>query len=151
MGRGNVCTFGKYEGLFYVDNEFITVSNEDQSGVIELDQFLSQMRYEDAIEVFKVDFTSKFKSFEAIDDYIDHRNHAILENELFYITLEDNEHSVAFKLIQKEPSYYSSYNIENLQKKHFKNYLEHIKNCLFNQFERLGIYSGPWTHGVITR
>lgn len=151
MGRGNVRTFGKYEGLYYVDNELITVSGEDESGVMELDQFLSQMRYEDAIENFRIDFTSKFKSFEVVDDYIDHRNHAILENELFYITLEDNESSVAFKLIQKEPSYYLNYNIENLQKRHFSKYLEHIKNCLFKQFDKLGIYAGPWTQGVITR
>lgn len=25
MGRGNVCTFGKYEGLYYIDNDHIHV------------------------------------------------------------------------------------------------------------------------------
>ena len=25
MGRGNCCTFGKHEGLFYVDNDYLDV------------------------------------------------------------------------------------------------------------------------------
>ena len=58
---------------------------------------------------------------------------------------------MAIKLIQKEQGYYDNGNIENLQAKHYKTYLEGIKECLFNQFEELGTYGGAWTSGRIRR
>lgn len=65
--------------------------------------------------------------------------------------MEDNQWSMAIELIQKEQDCYSRGNIENLQAGLYKKYLEGMKKCLFNQFEELGIYGGPWTSGKIKK
>ena len=66
-----------------------------------------------------------------------------MENDLFYIVTEDNEWSMAIKLIQKEDA--SGY----LQSKTYEKYLNGIRDCLFMQFDELGVYAGPWTSGTI--
>mgnify|MGYP001154405668 FL=1 len=141
MGRGNTCVFGDYEGLFYID--------WDNFGIVE-DYDLQQEDWENSLEQFISDFTQKFKSFSRCDEWIGGDNRAILENGLFYIAIADNEWSIAIKLIQKEQEYYDG-NLENLQAKHYKTYLDGIRDCLFNQFEELGTYAGPWTSGRIRR
>ena len=60
-----------------------------------------------------------------------------------------NEWSYAVKLIQKE-CWYDNH-LEGLQKKHYQNYLEGIKNILLEIFPEIGCYGGAWTHGTITR
>jgi hypothetical protein len=160
MGRGNVCTFGKYEGLYYADRDYldfyVPIDGEADEGKMleemehndfdnyEYDEFISRSYYEDFIYEFIALFRGKFKSFSATGkDY-----GVILENELFEIEVEDNEWSYAVKLIQKE-DYYNS--LEGLQKKHYKNYLEGMKNVLLEIFPSIGCYGGAWTSGRITR
>lgn len=165
MGRGNVCVHGEYEGLYYVSKEYLDefISKEDSDNIMllhdiyhsdaslnefEYDEISSQCNYEDFIDNFKNDFIKKFNSFSDISgSYFG----SILENELFKIQIIDNEWGYAICLIQKESSYYDNYNKENLQKRHYKNYLNGIKECLFNQFDEIGSYSGCWTHNVITK
>ena len=151
MGRGNVCVFGEYEGLYYIDWDNFSSEFEDEYGNVIQDYDLQREEWEDSLEQFISDFTKRFKSFSRCDEWIGNSEKAILENSLFYITIEDNEWSIAIKLIQKEQGYYDNGNIENLQAKHYKNYLDGMKDCLFNQFEELGIYGGPWTSGRIRR
>ena len=143
MGRGNTCVFGDYEGLYYIDWDNFSSEYED-------DDFWRQ-EWESSLHQFISDFTHRFKSFSRCDEWISGDDRAILENRLFYIAITDNEWSVAIKLIQKEQKYYDSGNLENLQAKHYKTYLDGMKECLFNQFEELGIYTGPWTSGRIRR
>ena len=160
MGRGNVCVFGKYEGLYYVDRDYIDYyipidGETDEGKFLEemkhndfdnfvYDEYISMANYEDFISVFKSMMENKFKSFISTDkDY-----GIILENELFEIEIEDNQWSYAVKLIQKENYYYS---LEGLQAKHYKNYLEGIKRILLEMYPSIGCYGGAWTHGIIKR
>lgn len=45
MGRGNVCTLGKYEGLYYIDNDHIHVyrDSEDMTDCIAAVNILANM------------------------------------------------------------------------------------------------------------
>lgn len=161
MGRGNVCVFGDYEGLYYVDRGYldfyVPIDGEADDGKFfeemehndfadyEYDEFLSRIYYEDFICDFVELMKNKFKSFVATgEDY-----GVILENELFQIEIEDNQWSYAVKLIQKE-CWYDNH-LEGLQKKHHENYLEAIKNILLELFPSIGCYGGAWTHGTIKR
>ncbi|MBR5604282.1 MAG: hypothetical protein IKW51_08785 [Bacteroidales bacterium] len=161
MGRGNVCTFGKYEGLYYADRDYldfyVPIDGEADEGKMlgemehndfsdyEYDEFISRSYYEDFISEFISLFCSKFKSFSATGE----KYGIILENELFTIEVEDNEWSYAVKLIQKENDYDN--HLEGLQKKHHGNYLEGMKNALLEIFPSIGCYCGAWTSGRITR
>lgn len=151
MGRGNACVHGNYEGLFYVDWDNFSSQFEDGDGNIVVDYDFQREEWEIALAEFVSDFMKKFNSFSKCNKWISNSERAVLENSLFYIAVEDNEWSMAVKLIQKEQGYYDMGNIENLQKKHYKTYLEGIKECLFNQFNELGTYSGAWTHGIIKK
>lgn len=151
MGKGNTCVFGNFEGLFYIDWDNFSNEYEDEHGNIIQDYDFQRDEWENSLYEFISDFTQKFKSFSKCNEWIGRDEKAVLENKLFYITIADNEWSMAIKLIQKEQGYYDNGNIENLQAKHYKTYLEGIKECLFNQFEELGTYSGPWTSGRIRR
>lgn len=152
MGRGNVCVFGDYEGLFYVDwNNFPSHYEDDEGNSVD-DYQLQQDDWEDALIRFKAAFKKRYPSFvEADSEWIDNEKKAVLENGLFYIAVTDNEWSMAVMLIQKEPDYYQTSSIINLQKRFSDTYLAGMKECLFMQFTELGIYGGPWTSGRITR
>lgn len=161
MGRGNVCTHGKYEGLYYADRDYldfyVPIDGEADEGKLleemeqndfsnyEYDEFISRSYYEDFISLFISLFRGKFKSFSATGEEYG----VILENELFEIEIEDNQWSYAVKLIQKEDAYDN--HLEGLQKKHYENYLEGMKNVLLEIFPSIGCYGGAWTSGRITR
>lgn len=151
MGRGNVCVFGDYEGLFYIDWDNFSDEYEDEDGNIVKDYDFQREEWECSLEQFTEDFTQKFKSFSKCDKWLSNTEKAVLENRLFYIVTEDNQWSMAIKLIQKEQDYYDSGNLSNLQAGKYQNYLEGMKECLFNQFEELGVYGGAWTSGRIKR
>lgn len=163
MGRGNVCVHGEYEGLYYVDRDYIDcyIANEpDENGEyeqkmlgemsmedfqnFEYDYVLSGLYYDSFIQDFTSMMEKKFKSFVSTGNNFE----TVMENNLFEIYIEDNEWSYAIKLIQKE-SYYD--NLEGLQKKHYENYLEGMKTILLELFPSIGCYGGAWTHGTITR
>lgn len=73
----------------------------------------------------------------------------MLESNLFYICAEDNEWSTAIELIQKDSPYDD--HLVGLQKTHFAKYLDGMKEALLNSLPCIGFYTGPWTHGVLTR
>lgn len=162
MGRGNVCTFGKYEGLFYIDKDYINVyydvETEDNirfghelsfeemtSGAWKDDMLETEIQWNYLLEDLQNDIGYRFKSFESCDMWLGD-DHAILENNLFYIAITDNEWSYAVKLIQKEDDYGC---LEGFQKKHYKNYLEGIKEILLDMFPTVGTYASAWTNGTI--
>jgi len=151
MGRGNVCTRGDYEGLYFVDYDNYTCEFETEDGEIITDYNQFHADVEGDMIEFANEFIEKHKSFTKINKYLKNDGRAILENNLFYIVLEDNEWSLAVKLIQKEQGYYDRGNILNLQKKHYENYLKSIKEVLFMFFPELGTYSGAWSSGKIKK
>lgn len=174
MGRGNVCVTGPCEGLYYIDNKDLycyhpmgdeywetddsrllrSVSYEDIQNW-EYDDLATQWWIDDVLEAFVESIKQRFSSFESCDEWLRNglygrtERHAILENRLFYIALEDNEWSLAVELIQKEDPYDN--HLEGLQKRHFQGYLDGIRDSLFEQFETLGIRAGAWTSGTIRR
>ncbi len=146
MGRGNVCVLGKCEGLYYVDNEFIDELTEDG----EYDEIASYFnRSEFEYELAKK-LTARFSSFVYVDKWISGSRRALLENELFYIVVEDNEWSVAVELIQKYDTY-GSESLIGLQMGLYKKYLKAIEDILLDMNGEVGIYAGAWTHGVIRK
>lgn len=146
MGRGNACVHGDYEGLYYVDWDNFMCELDG-----ERDYELEREECEISLKQFVHDFKEKYKSFSECDKWTSNHERAVLESKLFYIVVEDNQWSMAIKLIQKEQDYYSRGNFENLQKGLYQKYLEGLKQCLFNQFEELGIYRGAWSHGTIRK
>lgn len=161
MGRGNVCVFGEYEGLYYVDrgylDYYVPIDGETFEGLFleemehddfanyEYDYYISENYYKDFVYEFIHIFCHKFKSFSKTGKEYG----VILENNLFKIEIEDNEWSYAVKLIQKEDWYDN--HLEGLQKKHYRSYLDGMRNVLLEIFPSIGCYRGAWTSGTITR
>lgn len=166
MGRGNVCVTGEREGLFYIDFADLNVWYREIEGgceeKIQRDLTFEEMtggewscnyrRTEeerlDALEGLMWKMHRKYPSFRECNRWLTNSRKAIMENKLFYIAIEDNEWSLAVMLIQKT-NYYSS--VAAMQKRHYQFYLNSIRDFLFEQFETLGIYAGPWTSGRIRR
>lgn len=151
MGRGNVATDGKFEGLFYVDYDNFYVYYD--SNMYKCDEEASQENINNAIKTFVDDMQKKYASFTPMKQRTwlsgnGQRKEVILENGLFYIAVEDNEWSLAFELLQKEPDYG---NLIGMQKANYKKYLQAMQDCLLKQFQQIGVYAGAWTHEVINR
>lgn len=166
MGRGNVCVTGECEGLYYIDRGDLDVwyretedgceermqrelSYEDMtSGDWKFDQIRSQEEWDEAIENLIWKLHLRHPSFRECNRWLNNERRAIMENKLFYIAVEDNQWSMAVMLIQKT-TYYDS--VVGLQKRHYENYLATIAGILLEQFETVGTYAGPWTHGTISK
>ena len=170
MGRGNVCTHGKYEGLYFIDRDYLDVytaqspdeedcclvktlgdlSCEDlQSGAWIFDGVASGDAVDQVLEGFMEAFQKRFPSFERVesDTWHDGRR-LLLENGLFVIALEDNEWSLAVELLQKENDYQS---LEGLQSRQYQRYLDGMRDALLEHLPSIGTYTGPWTSGTINR
>lgn len=168
MGRGNVCVSGAYEGLWYIDKDCLSLyrdrENEDEyvygvelgydaltSGRFEYDEFASQDQYDDMVESLRAEITGRYDSFSVIDRWVsNHGNRcdrrAILENELFFIALEDNEWSVAVELLQKGPE-----ELAGLQARHYEGYLETLKKIILDLFGQVSYRNGAWMSGTIRK
>ena len=160
LGKGNVCTFGKAEGLIYIDYDDVSlyqqqgkeykvpclgkqITNYDNYQYLEQE---SEVLLNDILSNIVKDFSIRFPSFQSTDF-----PNILLENNLFTLEQEDNGWSLALKLLQKEQSPYEDGNIENLQLRHYKNYLEGLQECALTYLDSIGIYTGPWTHGTLTK
>ena len=150
MGRSNICTNNPYEGVFYVDWDNFRVYDEYEQEIDEPELQVVEWRF--ALDLFKEKFNKKYPSFKPCDIWIDRQGHAVLENDAFYIAIADNEWSLAIQLLQKEPDDTDSPSrTRSRQKKFHQLYLNGIRDCLFLQFDELGIYAGPYTHGTIQK
>lgn len=165
MGRGNVCVFNKYEGLYYIDYDDLLVyknTKEEDSFVLrkELDyqqltngdwkyaEFESEMNLNDDKEYIISRLQERFASLRRCNEYIGSSS-AVLENKLFFIAFEDNEWSMAIKLLEKCGPYGEEY--AGMKAKHYQEYLNGIKDILFELYDSIGTYCGPWTSGKIYR
>lgn len=164
MGRGNVCTFGKCEGLYFVDRDFLDVytknRGEEESKLMrdvecgdtefEYNETESEFNREDFFYLFAEEFRRRFPSFEFVDKWISNSRRAMLENRLFYIVLEDNQWSIAIELIQKEGEY-GGEELVGLQMGLYVKYLKGIEQILLDMNGEVGIYTGARTHGIIKK
>lgn len=178
MGRGNVCVSGDYEGLYYIDKDQFTVyTRRDGEGDearlvkdlddVELtrgdwvyDEYRTMEEEGYIIDEFSDAYRKLFPSFKSRQglpdlwvrngSYGDLSRRVLLENNLFYICMEDNQWSIAIELIQKEDPC-GLRQLQNLQGRHFDTYLDGIKRSLFQQLDTIGIYTGPWTSRNIKR
>ena len=172
MGRGNVRVNGPCEGLFYIDNDDLQVyrsyAKKDETrlqrelsptDIMEdawlLDEMLSSYEEEDVLECFCNEMRKlcpSFKSAASDNVWFGRERRAILENELFYICVEDNEWSLAVELVQKDGySDCQSAWLAGLQKRRYREYLDSMKKALLARLPSIGVRTGPWTHGTITR
>ena len=159
MGRGNVCVLGDYEGLYYVDFDNFECYREGLDGSVVTDRYkepehdydMERAYLDDAIDEFQRAFCKRFPSFQPCEKWLGNECRAILENRLFYIAVTDNMWSEAFMLLQKEQNYYIGGNYVTLQYGLYDKYLAGMRECLFQQFEELGTYTGPWTSGRIRK
>lgn len=178
MGRGNVCVFGQYEGLYYIDRDdyesYFDHEDEDWKLVrdIPYDELTGE-RYEyDAeqsedelgciLDYVSSEFIKKHPEFylrqikfwpnrSDRELWISRSQKVLLESELFYICAEDNEWSLAIELIQREAPWGDEDEFEAEQGKRYQEYLETLKECLLDYLPAIGTYSGAWTSGWITR
>jgi hypothetical protein len=179
MGRGNVCVNGDYEGLWYVDNDYINwyhkkgdtyeyddydeyhklqkdlTSDEFSSDTWSFDWLHTDAELDWLLGTFEDRFMQRFSSFEYCDENADHhtlwwRNggRAVLENELFWIVVQDNEWSIAIELIQKEDDYDN--HLLGLQKRHYERYLNAMAEILLELVPDIYAYSGAWTSRKVT-
>ncbi len=148
MGRGNVCTLGKYEGLWYIDyDKFCDYNREDEDE----DAPEAVMWQDDFIEYLQQEMMSRYKSFEVVDRWVSDcgcrcDKHAILESKLFFVAIEDNQWSLAIELIQRVPE-----ELAGLQAKHYEGYLETIKNIILDLFGEVSYRNGAWMSGTIRK
>ena len=164
MGCGNVNVYGEYEGLWYVDRDYLDcyiAKEADEYGDYDCkmlgdmtaedfndydyDYDLSYLNTIEYINMFVEKMEKRFGSFVSTEEKFG----TIMENSLFEIKIVDNEWSYAIELIQKENDYDDC--LSGLQKKHYQNYLDGMKDILLGMFPEIGCYCGnPWTHGTIT-
>lgn len=166
MGAGNVCVFGQAEGLYYVDRDFLDVysrkteDNEYESCLLgelecgddtfEYDEFESELRRDDMQYNLCEMLRKRFPSFEYVNKWVSNTRKALLENELFYIVLEDNQWSIAVELIQKEGEYGGEEKV-GLQMGLYLKYLKGIKEILLDMYGEIGTYNGAWTSGRLRK
>lgn len=173
MGRGNVCTFNPYEGLWYIDHDYIdwyertysTYGLDDDSKLLcdieydeltsgdwKYDYFRSEDELDELLDNFIRDFRELYPSFTAPKPYSIRYGceyaTVILENELFRIATLDNQWSVAIMLLQKEDPYDD--HLSGLQKRHYKRYLVQMASVLLDYLPVIGTYKGAWTSGQLT-
>ena len=175
MGRGNVYVTGSYEGLFYIDNDDLRVWRKDgpdgkepeirMMADISLDELVaddwyvdeieSSYKKEDVLRCFCAELRKLCPSFQPVANsnvWLGNERRVILENELFYICVEDNEWSLAVELVQKDGySDCESAWMAGLQKRRYRGYLDSMKKALLARLPSIGIRTGAWTSGTITR
>ena len=148
MGGGNPSVSGEFEGLFMVDLGDMECYYR-KGMAFDDDDFTSAAVRDDFLEHLQTSFCEHFEGFSVADEWVDGHNHAILENGLFYITLEYADTMLAIKLIQKEGDW--DENLSGLQMRHYKTYLGYLKRVLFETFETIYSPCGAWLVSAIRR
>ena len=132
MGCGNCCVFGRYEGLYYIDNDDFHVfrradaASDDcpeprlmrdldyeelTDGTWLYDDLATELEEEDILECFTANFLQMFPSFKRV-----------------------------------RPESYAG-----LQSRHYQAYLKGIEKCLLDRLPSIGTYKSAWTSGRLTR
>lgn len=167
MGRGNVRVTEPYEGLFYIRNEDMQYYRKKDSDAeddvvllrdipdaelanYDYDELGSDLRFDDVFWNLTQSISKRFPCFFECREFVTSDRLAFLESKLFYICREYNEWSTAIELIQKE-SAYGDGALEGLQKRHYRRFLDGIRDALFEQFDSVCVRTSAWTSGTIRR
>ncbi len=173
MSAGNFTTRGQYEGQWYIDkdpyaiyrclskagtggnaeDETLSRSEMDTKDINEndgweFDMDLSEEAWDTMLNEFAADFMKRFPSFTRLDRGV--RSHsvsanAIMQNDLFYVAVADNDWSFAIVLMEKPNAN------EGLMAQHYQRYLDGMKECLLTYVESVAYRTGAYTHGYVNR
>ncbi len=116
MGRGNYYASGDYAAQWYVEYE---------PDILE--------------EVFR-QIEERFAFFWETDKWFHRDSHILLENNLFYVGIADNEHTVAVFLSSKDNGV-----TDGLAARHFETYKKGILDILLGLFGEVYVPTGSWT------
>lgn len=144
MGRGNIRTTGKYEDVYYVDYENFYLAVRDDDGNKTEEMAFDQEYMDRVLEYFR-DIMVERTSFTKCNRWANKECEIILENSLFEIGIADNGWSFVVMLLQKQDAPLG------LQAKHYKGYLNTIKEALFEHFEEIGEWGSTWVSTKISR
>lgn len=145
-------------GLFYIDYKDIFIYNKpndsnfikqkdinpDELNNYEFNQDASQAHYNNCIDKISDYMANNFDSMLKTD-LREKKKHIIAANQLFQVTLEDNDWSVAVQLLPVKKAN------KGLQKQMYYAFLHGLRNALFEQFDTLYVRNGSWSQIAITK
>jgi hypothetical protein len=116
MGRGNYYASGDHAAQWYVDYE------------------------PDILEDAFREIEERFASFYKQDKWFRRDSHILLENDLFYVGIADNEHTIAVFLSSKDDGV-----TDGLAARHFNAYEKGILDILLSFFGEVYVPTSSWT------
>lgn len=116
MGRGNYYASGDHAAQWYVDYE------------------------PDILEDAFREIEERFASFYKQDKRFRRDSHILLENDLFYVGIADNEHTIAVFLSSKDDGV-----TDGLAARHFNAYEKGILDILLSFFGEVYVPTSSWT------
>lgn len=145
-------------GLFYIDYKDIFIYNKpndsnfikqkdinpDELNNYEFNQDASQAHYNNCIDKISDYMANNFDSMLKTD-LREKKKHIIAVNQLFQVTLEDNDWSIAVQLLPVKKAN------KGLQKQMYYAFLHGLRNALFEQFDTLYVRNGSWSQIDITK
>lgn len=160
MGAGNV-NVSLNDGLFYVHYDSVNVyKNKRNKSIIcqrkdiprgqekdfVFDMGLSQQNYDVWLEAFRQKLMKRYPSYRRVDRYTKRDQRIVLENNMFFVAIEDNEWGFAVELISR-----TKYPYPQFQKHLFPHFFKGLKETLLNLTETIYIRSGSWTTQAVTK
>lgn len=116
MGRGNYYALGDYAAQWYVEYE------------------------PDILEDAFQEIEERFASFHKQDKWFRRDSHILLENDLFYVGIADNESTIAVFLSSK-----GNGTTDGLAARHFGAYEKGILDILLSFFGEVYVPTSSWT------
>ena len=116
MGRGNYYASGDHAAQWYVDYE------------------------PDILEDAFREIEERFASFYKQDKWFHRDSHILLENDLFYVGIADNESTIAVFLSSKDNGI-----MDGLAARHFGAYEKGILDILLSFFGEVHVPTSSWT------
>ena len=131
MGRGNYYASGDYAAQWYVNYEHD----------IPEDEFISELVKKEVM----YQIATRYPSFWETDIWIRRDSRALLENQLFYVGIADNENNIAVFLSSKDEG-----GVEGLTARHFAAYRKGVLDILLDLFGEVYLPTGSWTSRKIS-
>lgn len=148
------------DGLFYVPYDAMNAyaSRKDPNDVrkkgeipsgqeaeYELDVKTSQKNYDEWLERFRKDMSSRYRSLAPVDRYTSQTRHVVLESGMFQVVIEDNGWSFAVELISVKKSPHPG-----LQRTHFRSFFKGMRKVLMDSVGTIYARSGSWSVTEVT-
>lgn len=156
----NVCPSGQCEGVYYIDRHFCDMYKGQDGELYVLknieandlpkysyDEDESYWQFSYLLSELVVGLKKRFSSFRSVNKWVSRTRRAILENDLFYLAVEDNEWSFAIELLQKDEDYSSG--TIGLQTALYKKYLDGIERVLKDLNGEVSTYAGPYCSATL--